>query len=200
MCDLLQRSPHHFDGPLAATICERFLRTFRACPDNAPEPLDAWRERLWADALPAAQRHQAAVLYVQWLELRFRYLALTTATVALLQRLRADGYRLAVITNGPTAAQWEKVRRLNVARLFDAVLVSGDLPWEKPDRRIFEAACRGFGITAGECVMVGDKLDTDIQVGYGYDCVRALADWARQQQYGGNGLVRFVGCSSCDPC
>lgn len=166
MCDLLQRAPHHFDATLAAGICARFLRTFRACPDNAPEPLDAWRERLWADALPSGEQHRAGTLYGQWLELRFRYLALTNATVALLQRLRADGYRLAVITNGPSAAQWEKVERLHVRRWFDAVLVSGDLPWEKPDRRIFEATCRGLSVAAGECVMVGDKLDTDIQVGY----------------------------------
>lgn len=164
MADILQRAPHHFAAPLAAATCAHFLRTFRACPDNAAVPLDAWRTSLWWDALPAAHRHQAGPLYAQWLELRFRYLALTTTHVALLQRLRADGYRLALITNGPSAAQWEKVRRLNVARLFDVVIVSGDLAWEKPDRRIFELACRGLGVQRGQCVMVGDKLDTDIQV------------------------------------
>lgn len=52
-----------------------------------------------------------------------------------------------------------------MASLFDCVLVSGDMPFEKPDVRIFEAAGRYLGVSAGECVMVGDKLETDIQVG-----------------------------------
>lgn len=165
MVDILQRSPHYIAAPLAAAACAHFLRSFRACPDNAAVPLDAWRTSLWSAALPPAYRHLATALYGQWLELRLRYLALTTTHVALLQRLRADGYRLALITNGPSAAQWEKVRRLNVARLFDTVIVSGDLAWEKPDPRIFEMACRDLGVSAAQCVMVGDKLDTDIQVG-----------------------------------
>lgn len=140
-------------------------------------PLDEWRLALWSEALPPAERGRAVDLYAQWLELRFRYLALSGATVGVLQRLRADGYRLALITNGPSAAQWEKVRRLNVARLFDCVLVSGDQPWEKPDRRIFEAACRGLGVRSAECVMVGDKLDTDILVSAGFGVLRVWRFW-----------------------
>lgn len=182
MTDVLQRAPHHFAAPLAAATCDHFLRTFRACPDNAAVPLNEWRRSLWSDALPVAERHRAAALHDQWLELRFRYLALTTATVALLQRLRADGYRLALISNGPSAAQWEKVRRLNVARLFDCVLVSGDMRWEKPDRRIFEQACRTLAVQCGECVMVGDKLDTDIQVRFGGGW------WDGKRGWGGGGL------------
>lgn len=164
MSTILQRD-HAFPAGLAADTTSQFLRAFRHCPDNAPIPLDTWRHRLWSDALPATHRHLAAELYPMWLELRFRYLALTTDTVALLQQLHIRGYRLALITNGPSAAQWEKVRRLNVASLFDCVLVSGDMPFEKPDVRIFEAAGRYLGVSAGECVMVGDKMETDIQVG-----------------------------------
>uniref|UniRef100_A0A7G3AEQ3 Putative conserved secreted protein n=1 Tax=Lutzomyia longipalpis TaxID=7200 RepID=A0A7G3AEQ3_LUTLO len=83
----------------------------------------------------------------------------------MLESLKAHFF-LALITNGPSAAQWEKVNRLNVAKYFDCILVSGDLPWEKPDARIFHAACNLLGVQAHQCIMVGDKLETDIQVCY----------------------------------
>lgn len=73
-------------------------------------------------------------------------------------------YILGLITNGPTNAQWEKIEELNLSNYFDCILVSADLPWEKPDKRIFHAACKYLDVESKECIMVGDKLETDIQV------------------------------------
>lgn len=89
---------------------------------------------------------------------------LTQDLVTLLQSLR-QCYRLAIITNGPSNAQWEKVQRLNLTTLFDCILVSADLPWEKPNPNIFYAACKYLGVDPENCVMIGDKIETDIQVG-----------------------------------
>lgn len=85
----------------------------------------------------------------------------------MLELLR-QSYILAIITNGPSNAQWEKIQRLNVNKFFDCVLVSGDLPWEKPSEQIFLAACNYLGVDSKNCVMIGDKLETDIQVGYSH--------------------------------
>lgn len=71
-----------------------------------------------------------------------------------------------MITNGPSRAQWEKVERLQLKDYFDCILVSGDLPWEKPDQKIFQQACQLLGVEPRNCIMVGDKLETDIQVLY----------------------------------
>jgi len=79
----------------------------------------------------------------------------------MLVRLRRR-FLLGLITNGPSNAQWEKIRELGVAQYFDVILVSGDLAWEKPDERIFLEACNALGVRPGECLMVGDKLETDI--------------------------------------
>ncbi|VEN41726.1 unnamed protein product [Callosobruchus maculatus] len=70
-----------------------------------------------------------------------------------------------LITNGPSAGQWEKVDRLNLKPLFDVILVSGDLPWEKPQKRIFQEACDMLGVVPSQTIMIGDKLETDIQGG-----------------------------------
>lgn len=82
----------------------------------------------------------------------------------MLRNLRQH-YFVGLITNGPSNAQWEKVNKLNLQGYFDVILVSGDLPWEKPHHKIFHEACEFLGIEAHQCIMVGDKLDTDIMGG-----------------------------------
>lgn len=148
---------------VATQSTTQFLRTFRNCPDNPDIPLDTWRQYLWSQALPDTHKHLAIEIFHIWLDLRYRYLALTPEIVALLQSLR-QSYLLAIITNGPSNAQWEKIQRLNVSKYFDCMLVSSDLPWEKPNPHIFMAACNYLGVEPKNCVMIGDKLDTDIQV------------------------------------
>lgn len=54
------------------------------------------------------------------------------------------------------------MEKLNLKPLFDLILVSGDLPWEKPNDKIFMEACDHLGVEPQYCVMVGDKLETDI--------------------------------------
>lgn len=144
---------------------QSFLRAFRRCPDNPSIPLDTWRQHLWTQALPESHKHLSNEIYSIWLELRYRYLAITPEIISLLESLRQT-YILAIITNGPSNAQWEKIQRLNVNKFFDCVLVSGDLPWEKPNEHIFLAACNYLGVDPRNCLMIGDKLETDIQVGY----------------------------------
>lgn len=76
-----------------------------------------------------------------------------------------EDYLLGLITNGPSRAQWQKIQRLGLRKYFDCVLVSGDLPWEKPDQNIFLEACKMLNVEPRVCIMVGDKLETDIKGG-----------------------------------
>lgn len=71
-----------------------------------------------------------------------------------------------MITNGPSRAQWQKIEKLKLRKYFDCVLVSGDLPWEKPDQHIFLEACKLLSVEPRMCIMVGDKLETDIRVSF----------------------------------
>lgn len=149
----------------AEEITSNYLHNFRSCPDNTDLSLDVWRQHLWSQALANQYNYLAADMYEKWLELRYKYLELKPDTLALLQSLRSN-HNLAIITNGPSNAQWEKINRLHLTKYFDCILVSGDLPWEKPNENIFYAACNHLDVTPNECVMVGDKLETDIEVGY----------------------------------
>lgn len=155
---------HGVPRDLAAEAATSFLTALRRCPDNPSYPLIQWRTQLWTDCLPAGWRHLAPQVYSRWLEYRTRYLTPSADILAMLETLRRR-YQLGVITNGPSAAQWEKVDRLGMGRFFDCILVSSDLPWAKPDRNIFYAACHYLGVRPEQCVMIGDKLETDVQGG-----------------------------------
>lgn len=146
---------------VSTKITATYLKLFRKCPDNSTCTLDAWRMILWNKALGEKFSYLAKKIYERWLYLRYHYLALDVDIIVLLQRLRKK-YLLGLITNGPSNAQWEKVRKLSLEEYFDIILVSGDLPWEKPEARIFEEACQYLNVTPSCCIMVGDKLETDI--------------------------------------
>lgn len=83
-------------------------------------------------------------------------------TVSTLLKLKNSGYKIGIITDGLAIKQWEKLIRLGLQHFFDAVVVSQEVGFEKPDMRIYEAACEKLGMDANECMYVGDRLDTDV--------------------------------------
>lgn len=146
---------------VSVKITTTYLKLFRKCPDNVAHTLDAWRITLWSRALGEKYSYLAKKVYERWLYLRYCYLMLASDVVAMLRQLRLK-YLLGLITNGPSNAQWEKIRKLSLEQYFDIILVSGDLAWEKPEREIFRKACRFLNVKPDKCIMVGDKLETDI--------------------------------------
>jgi FMN phosphatase YigB (HAD superfamily) len=62
--------------------------------------------------------------------------------LAALRRLRTEGWRIGVVTNGPMPEQEDKASRLGLMELVDGFCASGDLGVEKPDGRIFAEAIR----------------------------------------------------------
>jgi putative hydrolase of the HAD superfamily len=70
------------------------------------------------------------------------------------------GRRMAIVTNGASCLQREKLAASGLARHFDAVVVSGDLGIGKPHPSIFRHALALLGADHG--VMIGDTLDRDI--------------------------------------
>lgn len=138
-----------------------FLSQFRACPHNTKVSLDEWRLGLWAQALPEALSHLTGDIYETWVRHRYECMRPSKSVLSLLKKLR-EHYTLVLVTNGTSEHQWEKIRQLKMRKYFDCVLVSGDLPWEKPDPRIFFKACEAVAMKPSECLMVGDKVETDI--------------------------------------
>jgi len=76
--------------------------------------------------------------------------------------LRESGRKLALLTNGAAAAQRRKIARFEIADLFDAILVEGELGFGKPDQRVYQRALNALGVKPAETWMVGDNLDFDV--------------------------------------
>ena len=75
--------------------------------------------------------------------------------------LKSQGYRLAVISNGITIKQWEKLVRLNVYSFFDEVITSEEVGKKKPDKLIYDVALRKMNGDPEKSVMIGNKFRED---------------------------------------
>jgi putative hydrolase of the HAD superfamily len=71
-----------------------------------------------------------------------------------------DRYALALVTNGATCLQREKLERSGLAGHFDAVVVSGEVGVGKPDPTVFRHALSLLGAT--DAVMIGDTVERDV--------------------------------------
>jgi putative hydrolase of the HAD superfamily len=69
--------------------------------------------------------------------------------------------RIGIITNGDLTFQTAKIERIGLAPRIEHVITSGELGYAKPDPRIFEHACRVFGVQPSDAAYVGDRLQTD---------------------------------------
>mgnify|MGYP000181935089 FL=1 len=82
-------------------------------------------------------------------------------TIDTLIYLKSQGYRLAVISNGITIKQWEKLVRLNIYQFFDAVITSEEVGKKKPDKLIYDVALRKMQGNPDKSIMIGNKFKED---------------------------------------
>lgn len=94
---------------------------------------------------------------------KIAYLVPYPDTVHTLLLLRDRGYKLGVITEGRPVKQWEKLIRLGLQHFFHSVIISEEIQRQKPDAEMFRIAAKRIGVKPREAVMVGDRLDKDIQ-------------------------------------
>jgi HAD superfamily hydrolase (TIGR01549 family) len=85
---------------------------------------------------------------------------------AALKRLRAAGWKIAIVTNGMADNQQGKINRTGLAGLIDACCISDEAGIRKPDRGIFELAARRCGARLDQGGwMVGDSITLDMAGG-----------------------------------
>ncbi|KAM7484355.1 hypothetical protein LguiA_000364 [Lonicera macranthoides] len=85
--------------------------------------------------------------------------------------LKDAGVKLAVVSNFDTRLR-KLLKELNVVDLFDAVIVSSEVGYEKPDAKIFEAALDQIDVEACKTVHIGDDqmADKSGAIAAGIDC------------------------------
>jgi putative hydrolase of the HAD superfamily len=81
-----------------------------------------------------------------------------------LRLLRADGWGLAVLTNGLPSVQFRKVAALGLAALVDEIIYAEEhATGGKPSAAPFRAALKSLELTAAQCICVGDDAARDMR-------------------------------------
>lgn len=118
---------------LFTTLCCEFVLT------AGPEELqDDFRSRCWQEA------------------------RLFAGVEKMLERLRAAGFHLALVSNGSSVSQRSKIRAAGLEEWFDAVLISSEQRVSKPEPGIFERAARKLGVDTSDCLFIGDHPEKDV--------------------------------------
>jgi putative hydrolase of the HAD superfamily len=82
---------------------------------------------------------------------------------ATLDRLRAQGLPLGLVTNGDAGQQRYKIERHGLANYFDVIVIEGEFGAGKPDAVVFRHALDTLRADPAETCMVGDHLVNDVE-------------------------------------
>jgi putative hydrolase of the HAD superfamily len=79
-----------------------------------------------------------------------------------MRRLRASGYRLAVVSNWEPSLS-NTLDRLGILHYFESVITSAEVGVWKPDPGLFRVALERLAVPANRVVSVGDHLERDYE-------------------------------------
>lgn len=94
--------------------------------------------------------------------LRNREMKLFPDAHATIDALRAAGVRLALVTNGASEIQREKIRRFDLEHRFEHIQVEGEVGFGKPEPEAYHHAMRALDTPAHATWMVGDNLEWEV--------------------------------------
>lgn len=95
--------------------------------------------------------------------------------------LKARGYPLALVADGPVATFTNNLGPYGLYELFDAYAISEAVGVSKPDPQMFLCALEALGIAPdeyGQVVMVGNHLERDIAGANRLGLVSVWLDWS----------------------
>ncbi len=73
---------------------------------------------------------------------------------------------LAAVTNGTRIAQEKKLKASGLDKVFDAIFISENVGFEKPNKEFFDHVLTSLGVTdKSEALIIGDSLTSDIKGG-----------------------------------
>ncbi|MBO5505628.1 MAG: YjjG family noncanonical pyrimidine nucleotidase [Clostridia bacterium] len=78
-----------------------------------------------------------------------------------------EKYTIAAVTNGTRVAQDKKLRASGLDEIFDAIFISENVGYEKPNKEFFDYVFESLNIKdKSEAIIIGDSLTGDIKGGY----------------------------------
>lgn len=107
-----------------------------------------------------------------------------------LSYLKEKGYRLSLVSNfdhAPTVR--ELLGKFGIANFFEDIVISEEVGWRKPHRKIFESALAGLAESPQNAIFIGDNPEADITGSseFGIDSV-----WVNRKEQPGGTEAKFT--------
>lgn len=112
-------------------------------------------------------------------------------TLAVLTRLREEGFELGIVSNFDTRL-FSVIRGLGIDRLFDTVTIASLAQAAKPASKIFEIALEKHAIDPDEAMHVGDSVRDDVEGATKAGLTGVLLDRTGRSQSSGGHVIRTL--------
>lgn len=100
--------------------------------------------------------------FTQWyIDYMWKYSTLKSNSIEILKDLKKN-YKIALLSNGASKSQHDKIDYVDIPKYFDEVIVTGDYEFSKPDKRIYEIMADKLSVKCEECLFIGDTFSSDI--------------------------------------
>jgi HAD superfamily hydrolase (TIGR01509 family) len=111
---------------------------------------DAWRQDAHR-ALEARAGCSLPPLHDEWHKAQVPI----TANLDIVRALR-PAYKISILSNADISLRQRLEHEIGIHHLFDDIVCSAEVAMAKPERAVFELACRRLGLPPVECVFVDD--------------------------------------------
>lgn len=72
-------------------------------------------------------------------------------------------YKLVILSNGDGKQQRKKIKYTGLNKYFSDIVISSEVGYSKPEKEIFDIACKMIDLKAENCIMIGDKYKVDVE-------------------------------------
>lgn len=104
----------------------------------------------------------AARLADRFTEVRLDNMYMLPGVESTLQALCDGRFTMALLTNGESAMQREKIRRFGLEKYFSHIFIEGEMGFGKPEQEAYIKALADIGVSPDETYMIGDNLQWDV--------------------------------------
>lgn len=101
-------------------------------------------------------------LYANFLDFYEENIELYPDVIEFLKKCKGK-YILVLVANGNENRLERLIKKFNLHEWFSEIVISGETPYKKPDRFMFEFALIRLEINVNDAIMIGDRYDTDIK-------------------------------------
>lgn len=127
---------------------------------------DEYRLRRYAHVIQGAHENHLAfssALNSIYMKEANHAITLFDDVMPLLKTLEEKEINTAILTNGPSDGQRDKIKALKLAQYIKKIYISEEIGLCKPSCKVFEFVMQDLNIEPSQVLMVGDSIEDDIE-------------------------------------